>query len=83
VLAVAGLLGRSLAALERLDMGFTTDRLAIVSISWPWREYDTPEETRAFYDRLMPRLNALRGIEPQRRARSSVACRSAGKGAGS
>jgi len=63
VLAAAGLLGRSLAKLERLDLGFAAEQLSIVEISWSWREYDSPEKIAAFYDQLIPRLERIHGID--------------------
>jgi len=38
VLAGAGLLVRSLARLSTLDMGYTTQHLAMLNVSFPWRQ---------------------------------------------
>jgi predicted permease len=59
VLSAAGLLGRTLRRLERLDMGFTADRLAILQLAWPGAKFDSPEKLYALYDRLVPRVEAL------------------------
>ena len=39
VLAGAGLLARSLARLTSLDMGYSTEHLTMLSLSFPWRQY--------------------------------------------
>ena len=62
VLSAAGLLSRSLWQLERLDMGFTTDRLAILQLAWPTGKFDTPESLYALYDLLVPRVEALPNV---------------------
>jgi len=62
VLATAGLLGRSLLHLQRVDMGFTAERVAIVELAWPDAKYDSPDKVRGFYERLLPRLEVLPGV---------------------
>lgn len=62
VLATAGLLGRSLLHLQRLDMGFNAGRVAVVELAWPDAKYDSLDKTRGFYDRLLQRLAALPGV---------------------
>ncbi|MPZ19444.1 MAG: FtsX-like permease family protein [Luteitalea sp.] len=62
VLVAASLLGRSLRELERLDMGFISDRLAIVQLARPGTKFESPAQVRALYDRLIPRLEALPGV---------------------
>jgi predicted permease len=59
VLAAAGLLGRSLRQMERLDLGFAVDRLAIVQLAWPGAKYDGSDKLHALYDLLLPRIEAL------------------------
>ena len=58
-LFVAGLLGRTLQQLERIDTGFAADGLAIVELSWPETTFSAPERVAAFYDRLLTKLGAL------------------------
>ncbi|GJG88993.1 hypothetical protein tb265_41740 [Gemmatimonadetes bacterium T265] len=66
VLASAGLLGRSLARLQAVDLGLTADRLALVELVPP---ADAPSDTRegaprwnATLDRVLARVGALRGV---------------------
>jgi putative ABC transport system permease protein len=62
VLSAAGLLGRSLLHLQRLDMGFTSENLAFIELTWPHAKFDTPDKVGAFYDRLLSRIAALPGV---------------------
>jgi len=59
----AGLLARSLAQLQRLDLGFTTDHLSILAFSWPATRYDSiPKKIYPVGEQLMPRLRAIPGV---------------------
>ncbi len=62
ILFVAGLLGRTLQQLERIDTGFAPGGLAIVELSWPETTFGRPERVAAFYDRLLTKLEALPGV---------------------
>lgn len=63
LLAGAGLLVRSLARLQRVDLGFTTDHLSIVAFSWPGARYDPmPKKLYPVGEQLMPRLRAIPGV---------------------
>ena len=59
VLFAAGLLGRTLQQLQKIDTGFATDHVAILELSWPEKKFDTPGRVAAFYDRLLSRVQAL------------------------
>lgn len=59
ILAAAGLVGRSLLNLQRLDPGFAPEGLTLVELTWPWDEVGSIERIRTFYDRVVPRAEAL------------------------
>lgn len=63
VLAAAGLVSRSLARLQQLDMGFDVADLAILEFAWPWTKYDSVERVRALFDELTPAVRAIDGVE--------------------
>ena len=62
LLVVAALLVRSVVAAERTNVGFQTERLAIVSMDPTMARY-SEERTRRFYDDAIARLKALPGVE--------------------
>ena len=62
VLTAAGLLARSVRALEQLTMGFTAEHVAVLQLAWPEEKFDTPERVSALYDRLVSRIDALPGV---------------------
>jgi predicted permease len=58
----AGLLGRSLAALTSVDMGFDPDRLLVLTTVVPVRTSDEAPRATAFYRALLDDLRATPGI---------------------
>jgi predicted permease len=62
LLVGAGLLVRTLMSMQRVDRGFSTDRIAIGTVSLPGSYADAPA-VRSFYARLLERLRALPGVE--------------------
>jgi putative ABC transport system permease protein len=62
VLASAGLVGRSLLKLQRLDPGFSPQGLTLVELTWSWDRVGSIERIRDFYDRVVPQVEALPGI---------------------
>jgi predicted permease len=62
MLAGAGLLGRSLARLERVDLGYRPDHLSILSVSFPFARYDTTSKILALGERLGERLRTAPGV---------------------
>jgi putative ABC transport system permease protein len=62
VLTAGGLLTRTWQELERLDVGFTPDRAAMVQLAWPRERFDSGDKVAALYQRLVPRLEALPDI---------------------
>lgn len=59
VLTAAGLLGRTLQALHRIDAGFTTERVAMLRLAWPREKFDTGDKVAALYERMVPRIESL------------------------
>ena len=59
----AGLMIRSLAALGRIDLGFTPERVLTMRVTLPQARYDSPEEVVGFYRQLLDRVGKLPGVE--------------------
>jgi putative ABC transport system permease protein len=58
----AGLMVRSLLALQRVNPGFDTERVLTMTIDLNWSRYTTPDLIRQFHDRLRSRLAGQPGI---------------------
>ncbi len=63
LLAGAGLLIKSFFNLRATNPGFEPARLLVLDQVVPRVRYSEPDQQRGFYDRLMPKLAALPGIE--------------------
>ena len=63
LLAGAGLMMKSFLAMYSLDVGVETSHLLTMRLALPNQKYPTPEQRRAFYDRLDQRLGGLAGIQ--------------------
>jgi putative ABC transport system permease protein len=59
----AGLLVRSLIALQRVDPGFEANNVLTLRIDLARKKYDSPEKTSAFFRELETRLGGLPGVE--------------------
>ena len=59
----AGLMLRSFSRLTHVDMGFEPRNLLTLRVSLPAAKYPDAEKSRAFFDQLLPRLEALPGVE--------------------
>jgi putative ABC transport system permease protein len=62
LLAGAGLLGRTLLNLERVDVGFTAERTLAMEISLPDTRYPNEAAQIAFYRRTIDALAAIPGV---------------------
>lgn len=62
LLSGAGLLLRSYAKLQGVDLGFEPSRLLVLSLVLPGERYDTDEKETRFYDELERRLATLPGV---------------------
>jgi putative ABC transport system permease protein len=63
LLVGAGLMIRSLQALERIDVGFRPEGVLTLRLSLPSAPYDTPERIVDFYQQLLRRVRSLPGVE--------------------
>ena len=71
LLACAGLLTRSLMALQRVDPGFDTDHLLTAQFRLAPTKYDSPEKIIAMFDRTIAEIRALPGVEAAALVRAS------------
>ncbi len=63
LLVSAGLLIQSFARLGHVNTGVRTDRLLTAYVSLPGARYPKNENITAFYDRFLPKVRALAGVE--------------------
>jgi putative ABC transport system permease protein len=63
VLVAAGLLGRSLAAMSRVALGFDPANTTVAQVALPRARFDTRDKILAFERNLTDRLAALPGVE--------------------
>ena len=63
LLGGAGLLGKSLYRLLRVDLGFNSEHLAAVSVMIPGNAYQNSDELIALYDELQRRIRELPGVQ--------------------
>ena len=63
LVAGAGLLARSLAALSAVDMGFDSERLLVVRTAFPVSNFAEAPRATAFYRDLLADLRAVPGVE--------------------
>jgi putative ABC transport system permease protein len=59
----AGLLVRSLIALQNVDPGFDANNVLTLRLDLPRQKYDTPEKTTNFFGELERRVAGLPGVE--------------------
>jgi predicted permease len=62
MLAGTALLARSLERLQRQDLGYIADHLAILAFSVNAQRYDTSPKIIALGDQLLPRLQSMPGV---------------------
>ncbi|HVJ26369.1 MAG TPA: ABC transporter permease, partial [Vicinamibacterales bacterium] len=63
LLAGAGILVRTLWNMRDVDRGFTSDRIAVMTVSLPPALFAQPADVSGFYTRLLERVRALPGVE--------------------
>ena len=61
----AGLLVRSLIALQNVDPGFDANNVLTMRITLPRQKYDTPEKSANFFGQLETRVAGLPGVESE------------------
>ncbi len=71
LLASAGLLTRSLLALQRVDPGFDAKNLLTAQFRLPAAKYDSPDKIWAMFDRAIAELRAVPGVESAALVRAS------------
>ena len=76
----AGLLVRSVIALNSLDPGFASTGVLALRLNLPEAKYTTPERITAFYEQLIERLSALPGVESAGAGSSLLLSRLPGSG---
>ncbi|MFN2531302.1 MAG: ABC transporter permease [Pyrinomonadaceae bacterium] len=59
----AGLMIRSFYRLQKVDPGFTYDRLTSFNVSLPEKKYSTVEQRSQFFTRLLDNVRSLPGVE--------------------
>ncbi|MGH7618412.1 MAG: ABC transporter permease [Gemmatimonadaceae bacterium] len=62
MLSGAALLARSLARLERQDLGYTSEHLAILSFSWNAKQFDSTTKMLRLSDRVLANLQKINGV---------------------
>jgi predicted permease len=62
MLTGAGLLVRSLERLERIDLGYTSDHLSVISLAIPFTNYGSDPKVAAMLEGLYGRVRAVPGI---------------------
>ena len=63
LLCGAGLMLRSFIALYAVPPGFTVEGLARMRMQLPPSNYPTPEARQRFFDQLLPKVEAIAGIQ--------------------
>jgi putative ABC transport system permease protein len=58
----AGLLLRSFARLQQVELGFDSKQLLVAPLPLPTARYDTPDKARAFYDAALERVRGMPGV---------------------
>jgi predicted permease len=62
LLVGAGLMMRTLLALEHVDLGFNPRNILSTRLPFPKGRYETAEQKRIFFTQLIDRINALPGV---------------------
>jgi putative ABC transport system permease protein len=58
----AGLMMRSLFAIEHVDLGFDTSNILVARLAFPKGRYDTAQEKKLFFQQILQRIAALPGV---------------------
>jgi putative ABC transport system permease protein len=62
LLTGAGLMIRTFAALQQVDLGFNPDKILVARLPFPRGQYKTAADKQRFFSQLLPRLKALHGV---------------------
>ena len=63
LLMAAGVMLRSLAAVQRIDAGFDPRNVLTMQVALPGSRYQTAAQSTAFFDSALARIRALPGVE--------------------
>ena len=63
LLAGAGILVRTLWSMQEVSRGFSTERIAVATLSLPPAQFAQPADVRGFYARLLERVRTVPGVE--------------------
>ncbi|HYP27480.1 MAG TPA: ABC transporter permease [Blastocatellia bacterium] len=63
LLVCAGLMMKSFARLQSVDVGFNPENLLTVSVNLPVRRYNEPQKILSFFDQAIERIKGLPGVE--------------------
>jgi putative ABC transport system permease protein len=63
LLTGAGLLLQTLWSMQRVERGFSTERIGMATVSLPGGAYRTADDVRGFYARLLERVRVVPGVE--------------------
>jgi putative ABC transport system permease protein len=58
----AGLMMRSLFAIEHVDLGFDTSNILVARLAFPKGRYDTAQQKKLFFQQILQRIAALPGV---------------------
>jgi putative ABC transport system permease protein len=62
LLTATGLMVRTLRAVEQVDVGFDPASVAYAELSLPEGRYDTADEKRAYFEKVLDRVAAIPGV---------------------
>ena len=63
ILSAAGLVGRSLLALEHAELGYDPSRLVVAELTLRHDRFANKDQQIALLDRLLPRVSAIPGVD--------------------
>jgi putative ABC transport system permease protein len=63
LLTGAGLLVRTFATLQHVQLGFNTEKVLTITLQLPGAKYGQPGQSTAFYQSLLDRVRALPGVK--------------------
>ena len=62
LLTGAGLMMRTFAAIQQVDLGFNPSNILVARLPFPRGQYKTAADKQKFFSQLLPRLKALPGV---------------------
>jgi putative ABC transport system permease protein len=62
ILTSAGLVARSLVRLQKLELGYSTERLLVAQLGWPGEKYGDVQRAKAMYDAVIAEVQNTPGV---------------------